>query len=148
MPLLVLHMVDRWSPWKPKDDRYPAKIDMMCQTSAGGFERVFIAVKKLVEFAGDRAVIKRGESVQVATEYEDNYFDFVFIDAEHSEAALAYDIVAWYPKVKPGGWLCGHDYGHKRFPGVKIAVGKFIESSGLQLDHISGTCWFIRKRDD
>jgi hypothetical protein len=36
--------------------------------------------------------------------------DFVFIDADHSYPAVKADIAAWMPKVKVGGWLCGHDY--------------------------------------
>jgi len=47
--------------------------------------------------------------------------DIVFIDAGHDyENALA-DIRAWWPLVREGGYLCGHDYQHK-FPGVMRAV--------------------------
>jgi SAM-dependent methyltransferase len=39
----------------------------------------------------------------------DATFDFVFIDADHSYAATRRDLQAWRPKVKPGGYLGGHD---------------------------------------
>lgn len=48
----------------------------------------------------------------------------VFLDADHSEAAVAADIAAWLPKVQPGGWLCGHDYG--TYPGVAAAVDELL----------------------
>lgn len=36
--------------------------------------------------------------------------DLVFIDATHTYDALAADIRAWRPIVKPGGILCGDDW--------------------------------------
>ena len=42
-------------------------------------------------------------SVKAAENFEDAYFDWVYIDALHTEAALATDLEAWYPKVRAGG---------------------------------------------
>jgi predicted O-methyltransferase YrrM len=39
----------------------------------------------------------------------DAAFDLIFIDADHSYAAVQEDVAAWRSKVKPGGLLCGHD---------------------------------------
>jgi predicted O-methyltransferase YrrM len=61
-----------------------------------------------------------GESALMPNRFADDVFDFVFIDANHTyEAALA-DILAWKPKVKPGGWFAGHDH-TTSFPGVERA---------------------------
>ena len=49
------------------------------------------------------------------------YFDFVFIDACHVYECVRDDIEAWYPLVKEGGWLTGHDYCLREL-GVKRAV--------------------------
>lgn len=68
------------------------------------------------------------DSVQAAQQIEDNSLDLVFIDADHSYEAVVADIVAWLPKVRSGGVLCGHDYwqGHPHslpaVDGVKKAV--------------------------
>ena len=56
------------------------------------------------------------------TDALDGSLDFVYLDGDHSEAAVAGDIRLWRPLVKPGGILAGHDYGHPDFPGVKQAV--------------------------
>lgn len=41
--------------------------------------------------------------------FEDNYFDLVFVDADHSYEACRKDLQDWWPKVKRGGVLSGHD---------------------------------------
>ena len=40
----------------------------------------------------------------------DGFFDFVFIDANHSYEAVREDVAAWAPKVRSGGIVSGHDY--------------------------------------
>jgi len=57
----------------------------------------------------DRLVILKGISWEMANHVQDASLDFVFIDADHSYDAVYKDIVAWKPKVKQGGLLCGHD---------------------------------------
>ena len=54
--------------------------------------------------------------------FSDNSIDLIFIDADHQYQSVQDDISFWFPKIKTGGFLTGHDYGHKNFPGVKQAV--------------------------
>lgn len=51
-------------------------------------------------------------------------FDMVFIDADHSYEGAKADIEAWWPLVKDGGIMAGHDYDHNNrgWPGVYKAV--------------------------
>ena len=35
--------------------------------------------------------------------------DFVYIDGDHSYEAVKRDLEMWYPKIRKGGVLCGHD---------------------------------------
>lgn len=53
-------------------------------------------------------------------------FDLVFLDADHGYRPLCRDIAAWRPLVKPGGILCGHDYGDEAWPGVARAVDELL----------------------
>ncbi len=48
-------------------------------------------------------------SHEASTHFEDKYFDFVFIDAEHTYECIRQDCQDWWPKVKSGGLLAGHD---------------------------------------
>lgn len=68
-----------------------------------------------------RGKLIKGYSTEVAKQFEDKSLDFVFIDADHREAAARADILAWRPKVRDGGVLCGHD-AQDKFPGVIAAI--------------------------
>jgi predicted O-methyltransferase YrrM len=79
--------------------------------------RAFVYAQQFSE----RATLLEGESVTMAANVADGAMDFVFIDADHSYASVRRDIDAWRSKVRPGGWIGGHDY-NRKFPGVVRAV--------------------------
>jgi len=51
----------------------------------------------------------KGCSWEVAKQFEDKYFDFIYIDAGHSYEEVYKDVTAWLPKIKNTGILAGHD---------------------------------------
>jgi len=57
-----------------------------------------------------RATMIRCDSDTGSTLFEDNSLDFVYIDANHAYDYVKEDIELWFPKVKKGGYLLGHDY--------------------------------------
>jgi hypothetical protein len=65
----------------------------------------------------NRCVFHRLDSVSASKLFPDGFFDFVYIDGDHSEVVIE-DVKAWYPKVAPGGMLSGHDW---------CIVGKYIK---------------------
>ena len=60
--------------------------------------------------------------------FKDESLDLVFIDASHGYPLVKADVNSWLPKVRKGGILCGHDYDHLKFPGVKQAVDEILGS--------------------
>jgi predicted O-methyltransferase YrrM len=48
--------------------------------------------------------------------FQDEYFDFIYIDANHSYEAVKSDLINYIPKVKTGGFIGGHDYRFPQFP--------------------------------
>lgn len=68
--------------------------------------------------------------------------DVVFIDALHDYGSVQIDILDWWPRVRPGGYLVLHDYNHK-WPGVMRAVAEAFPlfKVGLAPDSVA----FIRK---
>lgn len=43
--------------------------------------------------------------------YPDNYFDMIYIDADHSYEGCIKDLLISYDKIKNNGYIMGHDYG-------------------------------------
>lgn len=83
-----------------------------------------------------RSVLLRQMSSDAVNQFEDNSVDVVYIDADHKYDPVLADIRAWYPKVKPGGILCGDDYidgSHIEKFGVIPAVNDFASEYGLKL---------------
>jgi hypothetical protein len=82
--------------------------------------------------------VRRMDSLSAAVTYEDKSLDFVFIDAAHDYENVKADIKAWLPKIKPGGYLAGHDY--PTWEGVTKAVNEIFGSESIQ----SGEdCWLF-----
>jgi predicted O-methyltransferase YrrM len=77
---------------------------------------------------------------EASKQVEDHSLDFVFIDADHSYEAVKDDIACWAPKVRAGGWVGGHDYHPRKFPGVVKAVD---EAYGKRVQHWPGTIWGV-----
>ena len=77
--------------------------------------------------------------------YPNDSLDFVFIDGNHSYESVKLDIESWYPKVKSGGILAGHDY-DTIWPGVTKAVKEFLLKTNYPLVVQSEFCWGIEKK--
>jgi len=71
-------------------------------------------------------------SVIAATLFPDKYFDFVYLDGDHSYKSVMDDLIAWYPKVKIGGFLGGHDF---VTPDEAKACREFAEKKKLDLKY-------------
>lgn len=65
---------------------------------------------------------ERINSWDVATKYNNESLDFVFLDGDHSYNGLKKDIAAWLSKVKKGGIISGHDFSYNQYPGIIQAV--------------------------
>lgn len=63
-----------------------------------------------------------GTSAEAAWEFRRRRFDMIFLDANHQYDSVKQDLELWVKRIKPGGILAAHDYGHSAFPGVKQAM--------------------------
>lgn len=69
----------------------------------------------------------------------------VYVDGDHSYESVKQDIDLWYPKIKLGGFICGHDYSELFHPDVYQAVNEFIEQHKLNIKKYVDGSWMIRK---
>lgn len=143
-PNLLLYMIDPWRPFGA-DSEYARTGDYMAIQSEAVCENNYQEALKVTDFAKDRRIVLRDLSCKVVELFEDEAFDLVFIDAEHSYPAVKQDISLWWPKVRVGGVLCGHDYSQKAFPGVVQAVDEWAASIGTHSQFMPGWVWYVRK---
>jgi hypothetical protein len=76
---------------------------------------------------------------------EDNKYNFVYIDGDHSYKWVKHDIEKYWEKIKEGGILCGHD---RNLDGVKRALKEFsarINKNFIATEQPQQQSWYITK---
>jgi tetratricopeptide (TPR) repeat protein len=128
----LLYSVDPWREFRAADY---ADVANVSQAHHDEFYRT--AIQRLMPFQ-HRSVIWRMTSKEASGLVRDQALDFCYLDGDHSLQGVREDIRLWYPKIKAGGILGGHDY----IPdgahavgvfGVRSAVREFVEASRLRL---------------
>lgn len=105
------------------------------------FAHYMLSAPELLE----RMRIVRCDSVRAARLFDDASVDLVQLDAQHTREAVAAEILAWLPKVRPGGILGGDDL-VSDFPGVEEAVrDAFVDDWERVNDQSGWTGWRHRK---
>jgi len=84
--------------------------------------------------------LRKGDSSKELSQFDDNYFDMLYIDGDHSYEGCKKDLNVAIKKVKPGGWIMGHDYEmnmekakNKYNFGVKQAVDELCKENNLTI---------------
>lgn len=97
----TLYMID---PWRPLGDEYEDSSNH--QNHLDAYERTMQSIHGFE----DRAFMLRGLSEQLHSVFANESLDFVYIDGNHAYDYVKNDIELWWPKLKKGGLLAGHDY--------------------------------------
>jgi len=116
---------------------------MMCSGDKDGndiiwtnLDEEYVNVKNM--FSNNNNVyIHKGYSDNILNEFEDNYFDMVYIDGDHSYEGVKSDLKWSFLKVKNGGLICGHDYISSKFEGVVRAVNEFCNEHNLKISYLT-----------
>ena len=135
-----LHLVDCWV--HQEDEQYQADAANVEDTRqnanlARTRQRLAAGLK------ADTVEINRGYSTNVIPTFADNYFDWVYVDANHTYEAVLADLECCLPKVKHGGMIAGHDfidtpYWIERHYGVVEACHEFCHRHGWEV--VAVTC--------
>ena len=124
--------------WKHFDD---GSYNCSCNKAQQEQDKIYQNVVSAMSMYGDKVEVIRGDSTIEFQKFQDNYFDFIYIDANHEYEPVKKDIYNWYPKAKIGGVFAGHDYmnGVMRTGvfGVKSAVDEFCKPINV-IPYITG----------
>jgi len=152
------YLLDRWpgtcyqvDPWLHLTE---GTYKDFCNQNTEEQERRFKLVTDKSKKYNGRSRVMRVFSDAASLFFPDNFFDFVYIDANHKLEFIREDIGLWWPKVKSGGIFAGHDYLDGVITsgdyGVKTAVNEFVIANGLEKElHITAEAdypsWWVRK---
>jgi len=120
-----LHLVDVWA-----SERYTDELRQRV-------ERTYAA-----EIAANSVAINLGLSIEVGRTFPDAYFDWIYIDTDHSYPTTRDELAVYESKMKPGGIIAGHDYvmgnwrGSLKF-GVIEAVHEFCIARNWELLYVT-----------
>lgn len=106
-------------PWVPVPNFY---------SEATALQAFHLATSRLTAFLPRSTVLRQDARIAVQG-FPDESLDFVYIDSSHEFDETHDEILCWYPKLKPGGILSGHDYANG--PEVRRAVDLFAALNGL-----------------
>lgn len=95
-------------------------------------------VRKCAKVFGSRATILKTDTASAALDFEDETFDLVFIDADHSAGGVSRDIDSWASKVRSGGYVTGHDID---WPTVKEVIEVRYPEYQVGPDNV----WWVQK---
>lgn len=120
-----LHLIDLWG-----NERYNEKLKLKVENDFAD------------EISKGSVEINRGMSIEVLAKFSDEYFDWVYIDTDHSYSTTKAELELCALKVKNGGIIAGHDYvtgywnAGMRF-GVVEAVNEFCVNSNWEFLYLT-----------
>lgn len=121
-PDLYLVSVDPWEAYEGYRDHVSQDV----------MDKLYQEAKNRLQPFGDRSCIVKLYSIVASTYPGINNLDFVYIDGNHTFDQVVADMCAWYPKLRSGGILAGHDYiarkGFEYMMHVIPAVHGFMEA--------------------
>jgi len=119
---IELHVVDSWDNCTVSKHNGPSNGGAYANSST---KALFYENMKACAVEATR-VIER-DSTAAADCFLDESIDFLFLDGDHSPEKVYADLKAWWPKIKPGGLLAGHDFDE---PGPNASAIRFAEEIG------------------
>lgn len=141
LPELRLWMIDPWRPYEGASE--------LGQLDQAAFDRARARAEWWTLPAADRRFVLRETSQQAVQRFGAESLDFAFVDGNHLYEPVRDDVHAWWPKIRSGGLLSGHDYGINRDAngpwGVRRAVDEFAANVRREVRVGQDGVWWIEK---
>lgn len=136
--LFLIDPYELYATYKEGHAHYGIDQEPLSSAKQGAFER-------LAPHAGKISWIFK-KSIDALAEIPDQ-LDFVYVDGNHEEAFVNSDILSFFPKIRKGGILGGHDFYNgycREHDGVIRAVTKFTVKYDLPLQ-VELPDWWVKK---
>lgn len=144
-----LHLVDPWH-YEEAETYNEALYGGKARDGQAEMDERYEAVRLRFEphIRSGQVKIHRGFSSPVLQGFPDDYFDWVYIDGNHTYEFVLQDLEVSLQKTTPGGLITGDDYGDGGWwqGGVKKAVDAFVQNQPVQLVAIRDGQFVLRKR--
>lgn len=121
VPGLKLYCIDPWNAYLRVTDGVQDRYYERC-------------VRKLI---GKNVELIKKTSMDAVGDFKDGSLDFVYIDGRHDYDYVVEDIIFWYPKIKRGGIISGHDYYNFFDAGVITAVDAYCMGNDIKRFYIT-----------
>jgi hypothetical protein len=129
LPMKKLYLIDPYEPWMENGIMH---VEPTLEKKAK---------RRMRDYRGKVAWIKK-PSFDAVT-YIPNDLDFIYIDGNHDYEYIKKEIDLYYPKIKSGGVIAGHDCSTS-FLGIIKAVTDFGRKNNLEMGGKEVDWWFIK----
>jgi hypothetical protein len=119
-----LYLIDPWEYGLQRDVELDPTPEKQCFRDA----EYEVVCKLFAPYSNVEIVREKSEDAVI--HFPDQFFDYVYIDGEHSYDAVKRDLSNYFPKIKVGGYLIGDDYG---WTGIAQAVQEFLSEHQNEL---------------
>jgi len=121
-----MHFVDLWG----KDSNY-TESNWALDASHKNWDSIKSEFEKRIEPYKETTdiIVHHKSSKEASKNIADKYFDFIYIDGDHSYNAVKADISHWLPKLSEGGYFCGHDY--TTTPDIQKACNEIFDKNKI-----------------
>lgn len=134
-----LYLIDPWQKWDTKIFPDYTELD------STDWEALHKKVATRFQPYNNVTII-RDISVNAVKQFQNESIDLVYIDGNHTYDFVTKDLEIWWPKIKKGGFISGHDY---QLKGVTQAVTEFCNTNGVEIEYLTNekgcASYFIRR---
>lgn len=135
-----LHLVDTWEGayemLEAKEGDWSGKAGWQPFRMTGEEAYAEVRRKFARQIASGQVAVHRCTSFDFLRSIEDSTLDWIYLDGDHAYECVSRELALARWRVKPGGWILGHDY-CAALPGVIAAVDEFCVLHGLSIDFLT-----------
>jgi hypothetical protein len=89
------------------------------------------------KYENDNRVIMIKNTSGILRTFHNQFFDWAYVDGNHSYFGVTHDLEILRTKVKKNGYILGHDYKVPNFFSVVKAVNDFCKKHNLKIEYLT-----------